>query len=623
MSHYKQHRYRLTYVLALSLVATLVVAMKVELGSTVQSQSTDARVINVAGRQRMLSQQIARHAMALAMAPPTQAAQRADALSESLELWIDSHEGLAYRDPEQGLSGTNSEKVTAYFKEIERHHNKAVFLCDQMIEQALLPAEQRPPRDELIREAIVVDGLMGQFLPMMDRIVAAYEQESTARVGSLDATAMWLSGLILLVLALEALLVFEPLLKRQRDDIDRLNAATKEAERANQVKSEFLANMSHEIRTPMSALLAYMDLLKDAEFSDSQAKLCMKTIDQSGKHLLELINDILEISKLEAGETAVESIEVNPVQVAEEAVSLIRPQAVESSLKISIDYTTPVPRRICSDPTRIRQILINLLNNAVKFTERGSITLEVACDRERQQMVFKVIDTGIGMTPEQLGRISAFAPFAQADTSMTRRYGGTGLGLRISDKFAKMLGGALEIESVHGEGSCFSLTVQTGDLSGVGWIEPDQINTMLDRGDLQGAGLDIPPDLLSDIRVLLVEDGFDLQRILRYRLHKAGAHVRVVGNGQLAVDLVRGSTRLDEPHVIVMDMQMPKMDGYTAARILRQEGRTIPIIALTAHATHEDRERCLEAGCDEFLTKPIDFKALMEACATHAKDRAA
>lgn len=399
---------------------------------------------------------------------------------------------------------------------------------------------------------------------------------------------------------------------------EHLRSARDAAEAANIAKSEFLANMSHEIRTPMTAILGYADLLGDPteEISQSQIVDSIQTIQRNAKHLLTVINDILDMSRIEAGRMQVERIGVTTVEVAEEVCSLMRSRAEGKGIRLEVAYDTPVPEEIRTDPTRLRQILINLVGNAIKFTEAGTITIGVSCVPDQRQMVFRVVDTGIGMTPDQLGVISQFNAFSQADTSMARKYGGTGLGLRISNSLARLLGGEIRVTSEVGKGSTFTVVVDAGDLDGVAMVDQRQ------EGPVDEDVLDLPEDFLAQQnkprlplkgqRILLAEDGPDNQRLISYHLKKAGAEVVLAENGRVACDLLLEDQ--EGVDLVLMDMQMPEMDGYSATRKLREAGFELPVVALTAHAMDHDRDHCLDAGCDDYMTKPISKGELIDMC---------
>ncbi len=404
-------------------------------------------------------------------------------------------------------------------------------------------------------------------------------------------------------------------------DIQEIREALERAENASRAKSEFLANMSHEIRTPMTAILGYSDLMagdKDVAKNADELAQMAKSIQSNANHLLAVINDILDVSKIEAGYLNVDLIETNPLFLIEEVASLLRPRAKSKGIELNVRYDTGVPSVIITDPTRVKQILFNVIGNAIKFTEMGSVTLGFGYDQDSRELTLTVTDTGIGISSEQLGVLTAFEPFMQADASTSRKYGGTGLGLHISKSLARMLGGGIEIESDPGSGTTVRVRLRATMGHEAEIVEPSNSNLLLSHSRKQKKeerAQERTTGKLNGRRVLLAEDGPDNQRLIAFHLRKAGADVSIAETGAKAIELASQV----QPDIILMDMQMPEMDGYEATRRLRASGCGLPIIALTAHAMDCDRERCLEAGCNEYLAKPLDKHTLIETCRAFAE----
>jgi two-component system CheB/CheR fusion protein len=379
------------------------------------------------------------------------------------------------------------------------------------------------------------------------------------------------------------------------------------AEAASRAKSEFLANMSHEIRTPMTAILGFSEIILDASVGEEVCEAA-RTIKRNGEHLLTIINDILDLSKIEAGRQDLETLECSPHEVLMEVVSTMQVPAEAKGLALRVEGAANVPKVVRTDPRRLRQILVNLIGNAIKFTEVGSVRVVVRMDTqatEKPALRFDVVDTGIGLSPEQLGGL--FRPFCQADGSSKRRFGGTGLGLALSRRLANLLGGEITVTSTLGQGSTFSLAIAS--------VKPGP-KPSGDHAPLTPR-VTLPQRPLH-CRILLAEDGPDNQRLIAHVLRKAGAEITVAQNGQRAVELVLAAEQAGNPFdIVLMDMQMPVMDGFEATTRLRSAGLVTPIIALTAHAMVDDRQRCLDAGCNAYVGKPLDVATLLAAVARH------
>jgi CheY-like chemotaxis protein len=366
----------------------------------------------------------------------------------------------------------------------------------------------------------------------------------------------------------------------------------------------------------MTAIMGYADLLYergDIDLAPPERIDAICTIQKNSHHLLNIINDILDVSKIEAGKMTVELLPCNVRQLVAEVESLMRQRAEDKQLTFVVEYQGMIPERIQTDATRLKQILVNLVGNAIKFTGKGSVQLIVRfIDGAAPRLEVDVVDSGIGIMPEQ--QCQLFKPFSQADNSTTRRFGGTGLGLSISRRLAEMLGGGLVIaDSRIGQGSTFRLSIATGDLTGVARISPAEKTP---RHHEKAS-----PEALSSLagsHLLLAEDGLDNQRLIRCLLERAGATVETVDNGRKACDRVLKSSPDDRAYdVILMDMQMPEMDGYEATTFLRSSGYGAPILALTAHSMADDRQKCIAAGCDDYVSKPIDRHLLFATIAKY------
>jgi signal transduction histidine kinase/HPt (histidine-containing phosphotransfer) domain-containing protein len=503
---------------------------------------------------------------------------------------------------------------------------------NSMLAEKIRVTTRTATHEELVNAWGIVDGI-SKILPLSDELIAMSAEErgvlglknEEARKKSEHASyvasaALWTIGIsfsLALLLISGAVLTIMRDLRNRRRAAEELERARQTSEAANIAKSSFLANMSHELRTPLASIMGYVDLMLVPDSSAAGRVEYLQTIRRSGEHLLNLINDILDVSKIEAGRMDIEAVDCRLLDIFADVDSLMRTRAIEKGIAFSVAYETAVPERVRTDPTRFRQILMNLAGNAVKFTDEGSVRIAVRYDvesaavaRTGHRLVVDVIDTGVGISPEQQRLL--FQPFVQADVSTTRRFGGTGLGLSISRRLAHMLGGDLAVQSLVGKGSTFRLTVPMAAVPRTPMIAPAEAGQVV-SGSRRVT--DSPTRILG-LRILLVEDSPDNRDIITLHLRHAQCVVTPVEDGQQACATALAAWRSGDPFdIILMDMQMPVMDGYTATSKLRGEGYTGVIIALTAHAMVEDRDRCLRVGCDDYAAKPVNIPDLLQMMA--------
>jgi signal transduction histidine kinase len=392
-----------------------------------------------------------------------------------------------------------------------------------------------------------------------------------------------------------------------RDLVNALQKSKKEADEANQAKSSFLANMSHEIRTPLGSIMGFSELLVEPGISEQEKKVFVQIIKRNGQQLSALIDDILDLAKVESGHIGIECTNIIVNDLLMEVLASLRHVAQKKGVQLILSVAPDLPEKIHTDPVRLRQILINIIGNGIKFTEKGSVRVDVtlrppAKEGEASRLHFAVTDTGVGISEDQVDKL--FRSFSQADNSITRRFGGTGLGLVLSKRLAKLLNGDLVLEqSTFGKGSTFALDIEFESAHEDARTIPDRISSS--PRSLEGK--------LRNRRILVVDDSKDNQALIGRILSLSGAEVKMANDGIEGIEQAMAGNF----DVILMDVQMPRLGGREATESLRKSGYSKPVIALTAHALREDREGCMAAGCDGYLTKPIQRNELIQTIMSH------
>ncbi|MGQ9762484.1 MAG: ATP-binding protein [Thermogutta sp.] len=407
--------------------------------------------------------------------------------------------------------------------------------------------------------------------------------------------------------------------------VKQLEKAQEEAQAASRAKTEFLAAVSHELRTPLTAILGYAEILLlegDLSRIPPNRLNAVQTILRNGESLLQIVNDLLEMAKMETGRLELNIREFSLIELIQDVVRLMQVRAETKKLPLRLEVLGPVPKMIRSDPLRLRQILINLIGNAIKFTEHGSVRLVVQVPKENDgscTLRCEVIDTGIGVPHELCDKI--FEPFHRGDAESKRRFSGTGLGLSVSRAFARRLGGDITVVSEVGLGSNFCLTIPLGAATQYEWIScnNEDPNVLPIPKKPTVAAENFHPNLTLGTRVLLVDECLDTQRLFAHILAKAGADLTTAGTGREALRAAIRAMVEQRPYdCILLDMQLPDLDGHQVARMLRESGYTAPIVALTANSLPDERERCLNSGCDDFASKPLNRRALLELVAKYS-----
>lgn len=618
--------YKTTLYLFLASVIASVLLSQLISYTSVENSLLDSRVINVAGSQRMYSQKLAKTALLFAN---NSEPKLRFALEETLEMLEMQHWALLHGSEEIGLQGSRDNSPTA----------RSLFDSMQDAYQGLTSSVRRllDSENTLAYPDLITDITMNEqkFLPLMDAIVGNYEKEAHGRIQNLKETGLMVAGFLILLMIACVILMIQPVLKKLdrknekltqvnqdllsqkeqlvvetgeiKDEIEYLTIAKQKAEEATLAKSNFLSNMSHEIRTPMNAVIGMTHVLLEENPRIDQ-KEHLETVMFSAENLLVIINDILDYSKMEAGRMVIERTNFDIREVINNIYKTLVPKAKERKLIFQLDMEEDVPRYLLGDPTRLTQVLINLLNNAIKFTEEGKISLAVRqhgqSKKGESKLLFEVKDTGIGIPKEKQEQI--FESFSQADEHTTRIFGGTGLGLAITKRLVELQGGLIKLQSEIGKGSCFSfsLTYPIGEVP----IETlsDTQNVLKQKG-IKGVE-----------RILIVEDNLFNVKVVKRILKFWDMEIDIANDGYEALDMVKEK----DYNIVLMDLQMPRMDGYQATETIRswneKKYQSLPIIALSASALADFRQRAFDVGMNDFLTKPFKPKDLYQTIERHA-----
>lgn len=569
----RTRRLTFLYIMALSLVAILSIAGQLLVQFSLRRQRSDSTVINLAGRQRMLSQKLAKSALAIGRNQSPQA--RATALSEMeevLPLWNRSHIGLRNGDQGLGLPGRNSPDVMARFDQLEASYLAMKQSAEELLSAAKDPQTQTKSLQPLIDATLQPES---SYLSGMNAIVSQLEQEAILRVAQLQVTERLLLGITLVVLLLEGLFIFRPAVRQIQQTVsqlwrtsEQLQLAKEAAEAANREKSVFLANVSHELRSPLHAILGTTELTQRTEVTTQQQEY-LEIIADSSKSLLALVNDLLDLAKIEAGKLDLHLMPCDISHLARRVMAMFSSVAKVKGLELVTNIAPEVQGYWQVDGERLRQVLVNLINNAIKFTDAGSITLEmtlfqpVDSSNATSRLRVRVIDTGVGIPRESLDRI--FLPFTQVDGSNSRRFGGAGLGLAITRRLIELMQGELGVQSSVGKGSIFWFDISLQNVS-----PPEASPSTNTPQGTTGQPSPAIPAMQKRLSVLVAEDAPVNRRVLEDMLTLLGHHVTLAEDGKSAL------TKLDAGHfdVVILDIHMPEMDGLAVAREIRAREAT-------------------------------------------------
>ncbi len=578
----KRTQYSKFYLIFLSSIIFLIVLSQLIIHSRLTDQENAGMGINIAGRQRTLVQQMAKTALEMQYNQRNGLPVKSELkdLQVAFNRWRNSHQGLIQGSAALKLEGDNSEEISRLLDEV----NPLFYDIQESLDSLL--AKEGVSVDKEIASLLKNDE---PYQDLMDRVVHQYTLESTGKIQNLRLISWSLACITVLALFLAFMFLIRPILLKSRIQNEELVFLNRNLEKVSRIKSDFLANMSHEIRTPMNGILGMSDLLQRSDLNEIQSEY-VRTIKSSSENLLVIINDILDYSKIESGKIDLENEVFELIPALEEVFDLLKPSAVEKKLELMMFVEPNVPVMVKGDITRLKQVVINLLNNAIKFTEKGEVLLRVENlleEHEFQQLCISIKDTGIGLDPDQVNHL--FQSFTQADSSTTRNYGGTGLGLAICKKLVQLMGGRIWVESEMGKGSTFSFTLIT---------------------EVVGNGQYIPEiSQLKGLKALIVDDNTTNLKILVKQLSNWGIQATPFNSPELVVEIIENLKKFD---FCLLDMQMPRLDGRALTASIRKHysKEELPIIVLSSMGDSVLNEQ--DKLWNSYLTKPVKPTKLLE-----------
>ena len=594
--------YKWIYILAVGSIFILVATSQFLIQRSIKKQEKDALIINLAGKQRMLSQNISKNALILGQSKvdTINDSVRRESLSQLLDEWESVHVGLQKGDIALALPGENTREVRGMFDQIGKHFD-AIHAAGSRLLFSKDPVESQ----KLVETILFHEP---NYLFGMNAIVKLYETEANRKLERLKRTEATLAILTICILFVEVLLVFLPSytrLKKQRDSLiqtnQELKVAQKQVEEAASAKENLFSVVTHELRTPLNAIIGVSDLMAEEEVPESQREH-VSILRSSSRQLLALINDILDLSKVRSGVLELESIPFDLHEEVREIRELFKLKAREKSLFLRFYIPNSIPQYVEGDPVRLRQILTNLVNNAMKFTKIGGITISIEMERQNKEegvFIFTVADTGVGVPEAKLDSI--FTEFTQVDSSTTRKYGGTGLGLAITKQLVEAHGGTIKVESKVDEGSRFIFSLQY-PIS-----QASQVKQHLGKYSMKNLNADI----LKGLRILVAEDDQMNQFVIRKLMTRWEVDFVIANNGREAIEYLLNEDPFD---LVLMDFDMPEMGGPEATLKIRAINepyfQQIPIIAITASAMEAVENTLIETGMNDFIPKPFYSKDL-------------